>query len=118
MFIAPIALRKSNSENSITSGDPAQMRELQTELEFTKGHIERMLMISEALWSILKEKHGYTDEELYRRVADIDLKDGKLDGRVKPKPPNSCSHCDRKLTKNRMVCLYCGYPVQLDLFER
>ena len=51
--------------------------------------VERLLMISEALWSILKEQHGYTDEELQSRILQIDMRDGKLDGRVADSPPGA-----------------------------
>jgi hypothetical protein len=41
---------------------PSQARNVRTDLEFVRCDIERLLMIAEALWSILKEKHGYTDD--------------------------------------------------------
>jgi hypothetical protein len=80
--------------------------------------VERLLMISEALWTMLKEKHGYTDETLEQRIMDIDLRDGKLDGRVADSPPGKCPKCDRPLMKRRPRCLYCGETVGIEAFER
>jgi hypothetical protein len=80
--------------------------------------LERLLMITEALWEILKEKHGYTDDELVRRIALIDLKDGTLDGRVAKSAPAQCPKCGRVLGKRHVTCLYCGTQLVQDPFVR
>ena len=68
------------------------------DLEF---EVERLRIIAEALWRILKEKHALDDQELIRQVTLIDLADGKLDGRVAPTPPGPCPKCGRTLAKTR-----------------
>ena len=77
-------------------------------------------MITEALWLILKEKHGYSDEDLMERIVEIDLRDGKLDGRAVSETP-SCPQCKRlHVAKHRPLCLYCGatMPVPGEPFVR
>lgn len=81
-----------------------------TQNEFIQCDVEKLFMLTEALWTILKEKHGYTDQELVRRVEEIDLRDGKLDGKVAKVKPD-CPKCGRKLMGKRPVCLYCGAEV-------
>ncbi|MBU0678751.1 MAG: hypothetical protein KJ626_11615 [Verrucomicrobia bacterium] len=88
-----------------------EVRRLQVE-------VEKLLMITEALWSMVQEQHDYADAELFKRVAEIDLRDGQLDGKVAPTAANDCPHCGRKLWKNRALCIYCGKPVEQDLFQR
>jgi hypothetical protein len=78
--------------------------------EFIQCDVEKLFMITEALWTILKEKHGCTDAELVQRVQEIDLRDGKLDGKVAKVNPD-CPKCSRKLMGKRPVCLYCGAEV-------
>ena len=78
--------------------------------EFIQCDVEKLFMITEALWTILKEKHGCTDAELVQRVQEIDMRDGKLDGRVTKVNPD-CPKCSRKLMGKRPVCLYCGAEV-------
>ena len=100
---------------SAARSDAASAR---TEVESLKMDVERLLMITEALWTILKEKDGYDDNELIKRMVTIDMRDGKLDGKVAPEPPHKCPKCDRTLFKNRPRCLYCGEPVAVDPFQR
>ncbi len=94
-------------------------RSAMTEVQELRSDVERLLMITEALWTILKEKFDLPDEELIKRVVQIDLRDGKLDGRVSPtEGPPKCPHCGRVMGKKRPTCMYCGKPVKPDLFER
>jgi hypothetical protein len=70
-------------------------------------------------WTLLQEQHGYTDEQLIQRIQEIDLQDGKLDGKVaKEQVRPDCPQCGRKLMGRRPVCLYCGAEVALDPFKR
>ncbi len=80
--------------------------------------VEKLFMITEALWTVLKEQHGYTDENLAQLIEDIDLRDGKLDGKVAKQQNPVCPQCGRTLMNKHPVCLYCGTAVVRDPFER
>jgi hypothetical protein len=99
----------SQAEN-VVAADKAALRaqEVGADVEVLKLDIERLLMITEALWGILKEKHGYADEELIRRIQEIDMSDGQLDGKVARQRPSACPKCGRLMVRNHTVCLYCG----------
>ena len=87
-------------------------------IEDLRSQVERLLFITEALWRILKEKHGLDDLELVKQITLIDLEDGKLDGRVAATPPQPCPKCHRVLSKLRPRCLFCGEPVATEPFQR
>ncbi|MBC8351218.1 MAG: zinc ribbon domain-containing protein [Planctomycetes bacterium] len=91
---------------------------VEDELIRMQADIERLLLITEGLWKVLKEEHGYDDDELVRRVLEVDLKDGKIDGKVASQKPGDCPHCDRPLSQDRRYCLYCGEPTPIELFSR
>lgn len=106
-----------NPDFTVARTDAGAARD-RVEIQTLRAEVERLLMISEALWSILAEKHDLPEEELLRRIHEIDRRDGKLDGRVAPEPPSLCPKCNRPMEKRRPYCMYCGQPVSRDPFER
>jgi len=115
MFHSAVSYTGDNSTALAARSDAAAAR---TEVDLLRSDIERLLMITEALWTILKEQHGYDDNELIKRITMIDMRDGKLDGRVAASPPHQCPKCQRTLHKNFPRCIYCGEPIAVDPFER
>lgn len=86
------------------------------EIEYLKMQVERLFMISEALWEFIKEKNGLEDSELFRMVMDIDAKDGRIDGKVAPQP-TKCPECNHILPRTKPFCLYCGTYVVKKVFD-
>lgn len=83
-----------------------------------RQELERLLLITEAVWTILEEKLGVTEADLVREMVKIDMRDGKLDGRVAPGGPTPCPSCQRTLFKHRPRCLYCGELIPPRPFNR
>ncbi len=97
---------------------PNQQRSDSAEIAQLRADVERLYFITEALWRILREKHGIDDQEIIRQIAAIDMEDGKLDGRKAVQPPQPCPKCGRTLVKQRLKCMYCGEFIALNPFER
>ena len=93
-------------------------REPSDQIEALKEDVERLLLITEALWKIVQEKHGLDDKELLKQITMLDIADGKLDARKKKSPPKLCPKCQRALAKHRPKCMFCGEPILFDPFER
>lgn len=89
-----------------------------TNTEIMASKLERLLMITEALWTFIKKEHNKTDSDLIRMVAEIDARDGRIDGRVAAEPPIPCSACNRITTKHRPKCIFCGKPHIAPPFHR
>lgn len=85
----------------------AKARGAVDELSDLRAQVDRLQMICEAMWSIIKDRLGAGEEELLRLIEEIDLRDGRRDGRAAPKPVN-CAMCGRAVSVRTMVCLYCG----------
>ncbi len=120
MFISALA---SAARDSLAAGQAAQearraSASAQTSLDLMQGDIERLLMITEALWSFIRREHNLTDADLIRMLAEIDARDGRIDGRVAATPPVPCQYCNRISAKNRPTCIYCGKPVIASPFQR
>ena len=75
------------------------------ELEATR---DRLQLVCQAMWELLRDKHGLTDEGLVERVREIDLRDGQLDGKVTPTEVARCSSCRRVVNRRHRICIYCG----------
>ena len=80
-----------------------------------EARLDRALLACEALWTLVRDKLGVTDVELVERMNDIDLSDGKLDGKVR-RTGVSCPKCGRTIARRFPKCVYCGQPVVHDPF--
>ena len=121
LFIAGAADQMARANRARTAGEMAARTaaDVRTENESLRFDVEKLFMITQALWTLLQEQHGYSDDQLIQRIQEIDLQDGKLDGKVaKEKIRPDCPQCGRKLMGKRPVCLYCGAEVALDPFTR
>lgn len=72
-----------------------------------RAQLDRLQMICEGMWTLVKEKTGATEAELLRLIEEIDLRDGRLDGRAE-KAPMKCAMCGRVVSVRTSVCLFCG----------
>ena len=70
-------------------------------------HLDKLGLICQAMWTLIKDKTDLTDEDLMKMVTELDLKDGKLDGKY-TKPPVDCPNCSAKICKKFNRCLFCG----------
>ena len=71
--------------------------------------IEKLYMLVEALWCIVKETSGLGDSDLIELVEQIDLQDGKLDGRnLANVGIRKCPNCGKTILKGQSKCTYCG----------
>jgi hypothetical protein len=96
----------------------ADARQVATELDLTKAHLERLMMICEALWTIIKKQHDLEDKDLMDYVAQVDMQDGKLDGKVAKQAPPKCQECGRTSSRQSMICIFCGTLVERGPFDR
>ena len=77
------------------------------EMQNLRSQVERLYMITEALWLLLKRDGHHGDEELGKLIEEIDLRDGNLDGRM-ASVPAKCPSCSRTVSARTGACIYCG----------
>jgi hypothetical protein len=66
---------------------------------------------------MLRDKLGVTEAQIEATIRDIDLRDGKLDGKLdQPIQVKRCEACDRVNGQNRHRCLYCGKALKQESF--
>jgi len=118
LFFSPANDAGARAASGDARSASREARDAKSDVEELRRDVERLLLITEALWRIAREKLNCTDADLVQRIHDIDLEDGKLDGRKGISPARPCPHCQRLLVKHRLTCMYCGKPVDLLPFER
>jgi hypothetical protein len=72
-----------------------------------EADVDRLRLACAAMWSLLKERCSVSDQEFADRLRDLDLRDGKLDGRMAPEA-STCSKCGRVMSARHQRCMYCG----------
>jgi hypothetical protein len=92
----------------------ADAKQAQTSVDLMQHDIDRLLMITEALWLFVKTQHGYSDEDLVKVITEIDQRDSQSPKHV----PVTCPGCGRVNSGKRSVCIYCGKPIPMDPFAR
>jgi hypothetical protein len=76
-------------------------------LEELSDRIDKLSLVCLSMWSLLLEHTELTEEDLMRRVREIDLQDGVADGKV-TRQIQKCGKCGRTMSPKHNKCLYCG----------
>ncbi len=108
-------IRDSASAGAEVPAASGEARRARTDVQSLEARIDRTLLACEAMWTLLRDKLGVTDQALVERINEIDLSDGRLDGKVR-KTPVSCPSCGRTMSARFPKCMYCGQAVVHDPF--
>lgn len=96
----PVQVFNSNPSSRI-AGTKSDVRQLQAQ-------VDKLELITEALWRQLKRHTELTDEDLIETISEIDLEDGQYDGKKATKSFRECPKCQRRINKSHSKCFYCG----------
>ena len=80
------------------------------EVRDLRQRVDGLTLACQALWEVLRAHTGLTDDAILRKMEEVDLRDGKVDGKIAPKPI-SCTRCARTTNATRPNCIYCGAPL-------
>jgi hypothetical protein len=75
-----------------------------------EDRIEHLTVVSEALWTLLHEKLGLTDEQLVAAVTA--LIEARQAAREATSAPARCPGCGAALNRNLDHCQFCGFKVE------
>ena len=82
------------------------VNELQQEVDVLRSQLDRLYLITESMWFVMKEKLGLDDRRLGELVEEVDRRIQSFDG---DRPaPGACERCQRPLSVRTGTCLYCG----------
>ena len=101
--------QQSQIQKANTTASRAQLKAEQSKdhIQLLENKIESLALACQSLWEILEEKTNITSEQLHAKMEEVDLRDGKKDGRLSS-TAKTCEKCGRKTSRRRPICLYCG----------
>ena len=98
---------------SYSAKHTAQRAEQQVRI--LEANLAKTMMICEALWELLAEKTDLTEQDLYQKILDVDMRDGVQDNKNQRKAAK-CPNCNRTVSARHAACLYCGEVVDQSIF--
>lgn len=88
-------------------------REAKDSVHDVNERVDQLLLVSAAMWELVREKTGLTEEDLIQRVAILDARDGTADGKLTATVVK-CPKCQRPVAARHQRCLYCGYVLPVE----
>jgi uncharacterized protein with PIN domain len=90
-----------------TTGPAAPQRDVSGDIKQLTEDIQRLKLMNQAMWELIRDRARLTDKDLEEKALEIDLRDGKQDGRMS-ETALRCPSCNRVSSSRHWRCLYCG----------
>jgi len=80
---------------------------VQDEVRVLSARLDRLALLSQAMWELVREQTNLTNEQILAKVREVDLRDGRIDGKLGRKIID-CPACGRMVSSVNRACIYCG----------
>ena len=74
-------------------------------------HLDRLTLACQSMWELIRDNTNLTEEDLETKIIEVDLRDGKGDGKIAPQVL-PCGACGKTTNSKRVFCVFCGAPVK------
>ena len=101
------ATSTTGAAETVANMAESKAQRARNDVQHIEQRLDQLVLANMALWSLLQEKTGLTEQDLLDRVQEIDLADGQADGKAR-KPPVKCAECGRMMSPRHKRCIYCG----------
>ena len=101
------AVRTAGEASSTAGKAASKASRTSLRVKELEDRLDKLTLICMGMWSLLAESNKVTEEDLIKRVTQIDLEDGVADGKV-TKQVARCDRCDRIMSPRHKRCIYCG----------
>ena len=80
-----------------------------------EANLAKTMMICETLWDFISEQHNLTEEDLHKKLYEVDMRDGILNGKNQRKAVK-CESCGHMVSPRHPACIYCGRIIDDSVF--
>ena len=91
-------------------------RAVKQRLRILEANLAKTLMICETLWELLRDEHGWNEDTLHKKLYEVDMRDGVLDGKNQRKAVE-CPDCGHTVSARHPACIYCGRVIDMSVFN-
>ena len=81
---------------------------IQNSIDHIDDRVSHLALLCRAMFEMLQERTDITDKDLVKKMEEIDLRDGKADGKMSAQI-KKCPECGRTMSPKHNRCLYCGH---------
>lgn len=89
--------------------------EIRSEVKDLQRQVERLALLNQALWELLRERLHLSDADLEAMAQTVDMRDGVADERMTAQAVR-CPNCTRVNNSRHAKCLYCGQLFEKPIF--
>jgi len=115
-------MQEGRIQNATRRADQAVEKtiDLESDAGSLQRRVEVMALANQALFEILRDRLGISEEEVIYRMAEIDAQDGRKDGKMSTSARVvTCRRCGRAVSTTRLRCMYCGeLVIEGHLYEK
>ena len=95
------------SANDAAGKAQSKARDAERGVHNLQRQVDHLTILSQALWELLREHTDLTDQLLLAKVADIDTRDGRTDGKIGSQV-FPCPSCGANCHSSSQHCTMCG----------
>lgn len=85
----------------------SKARNAERKTESLQQQIDHLTLLCQSMWELLRDHSDLADDLLLAKVADIDTRDGKADGKI-GKQVLPCPSCGANCNTASQHCTMCG----------
>ena len=74
-----------------------------------KSHLDRLSLSCKAMWELLREHSHLTEDDIEKKIFEIDSRDGQAAGKIAIQFLK-CESCGKPTNPKRNSCVMCGAP--------
>lgn len=117
MIWEPYELSPGNERPASAEPSASRPERFSDDMLQLRRHVDRLTLACQAMWELIRERGIVTEDELNEKILEVDLRDGRADGRIASQII-PCPKCGNNTNSRRQQCAICGAPLKKKhLFE-